>query len=132
MALTRLRKGERMELKSGDEVFLLNPRKCGTESEAAFVFINLRERLAQCIEIDAVGRADGGAGAQQQRTQHIEDQYVIGDQIGSNMSGQASQLQCAVKIVDCRRFALTPGLSSVDLLEEARLMQQCEHPNIIK
>ena len=47
---------------------------------------------------------------------HIEDKYIIGDQIGSGMSGQvyfcvckATREQYAVKIIDTRKFALSPG-----------------------
>eukprot|EP01034_Spumella_vulgaris_P029003 gene29003-35975_t len=70
---------------------------------------------------------------------HIEDHYIIGDQIGSGMSGQvyfclhrATSAQCAVKVIDTRKFVLTPGLSVSDLMEEAAIIQQLDHPNIIK
>ena len=43
-SLTRLRKGERLEIHSGDELFLVNPRQ-ENSGEAAFLFVNMRERF---------------------------------------------------------------------------------------
>ena len=146
-SLVRLRKNERVELRSGDEIFLLNPRKPENSKKtyAFFVFINLRERLMAFREISvAPSRAPArllthssgeppaavrggqrttgstsGTEAQsvpQRFAQHIEEKYIIGDQIGSGMSGQvylcvnkASREQCAVKIIDTRKFSLNPG-----------------------
>lgn len=153
-ALTRLRKGERMELKSGDQIFLLNPRKVETEGKkfATFTYINLRERLVAVREISfapsrslsvaqhvqliqsptratGTGAAAGTSQASQhssvsvlssQNSQryalHIEDKYIIGDQIGSGMSGQVylcvnkvTHEHYAVKMIDTRKFSLTPG-----------------------
>lgn len=179
-ALTRLRKGERVELRSGDEIYLLNPRKPENAAKAftSFVFINLRERLMAFREISVApslatsvvpnssaarqalaavavvpptastssgrvgaealaGAAAGNGIPQQQRLQqqplqsllstqqqqhqqvavrHIEEKYIIGDQIGSGMSGQVyacvnkqTSEHCAVKIIDTRKFSLNPG-----------------------
>ena len=47
-SLIRLTRGQRLELKTGDEVFLINPRNIEerpSENCAAFLYINLRERL---------------------------------------------------------------------------------------
>ena len=47
-SLIRLTRGQRLELKTGDEVFLINPRNMEErpgENCAAFLYINLRERL---------------------------------------------------------------------------------------
>jgi serine/threonine protein kinase len=41
---TRLRKGQRYELKSGDELFLSRPNRSETLAEAHFIFVNTRER----------------------------------------------------------------------------------------
>jgi hypothetical protein len=153
-SLTRLRKGERVELRSGDEIFLLNPRKPenAAKTHTSFVFINLRERLMAFREISiapsfatsvvpnstaarlaaaSVQAATHPAnGASQHSTQasqrsqsgsqhsvrHVEEKYIIGDQIGSGMSGQVyacinkqTREHCAVKIIDTRKFSLTPG-----------------------
>jgi serine/threonine protein kinase len=47
---------------------------------------------------------------------HIEEKYIIGDQIGSGMSGQVyacinkvTSEHFAVKIIDTRKFSLNPG-----------------------
>jgi serine/threonine protein kinase len=37
-----------------------------------------------------------------------------------------------VKIIDTRKFALTPGLTINELKEEAQMMSQLDHPNIVK
>ena len=41
---TRLRKGQRYELKSGDELFLSRPSRTESLTEAHFIFVNTRER----------------------------------------------------------------------------------------
>ena len=41
---TRLRKGQRYELKSGDELFLSRPNRSETLAESHFIFVNTRER----------------------------------------------------------------------------------------
>ena len=141
-SLTRLRKNERMELKSGDQIYLLNPRKEENlkKTHASFVFINLRERLVTRREIsfapehmNQLGGTDQYAITTQQNTTHntsrlfsthlshqyaphIEDKYIIGDQIGSGMSGQVyfcvnklTHEQFAVKMIETKKFSLNPG-----------------------
>lgn len=136
-SLTRLTKGERLELKSGDEIFLTNPRNIDSKTDhkpPVFMFINLRERLVDQRMI-ALAPSIGGTNL----CRHVEDFYIIGDQIGSGMCGQVhlcihreTSAQCAVKIIDTKKFALTPGLSPKDLIEEANLMKILDHPNIIR
>lgn len=138
-SLTRLRKGERIELKSGDEIYLVNPRYMKPEDEiAAFVFINMRERLVSQRKI-VVAPDSQQVFCGNFHAEHIENYYIIGDQIGSGVCGQVhfcvhreTQQQCAVKIIDTRKFVMTGGLSIDDLKEEAEMMQQLDHPNIIK
>lgn len=164
-SLTRLRKGERMELKSGDQIFLLNPRKVETEDKnfATFTYTNLRERLVAVREISVapsrmptvsqqlqpmqkqspaqpIQSLHGSAAAPAMDSQqaslhsslsssqssqryalHIEDKYIIGDQIGSGMSGQVylcvnkrTHEHFAVKMIDTRKFTLTPGIDIVN------------------
>ena len=48
-SLTRLSKGERIELSNGDEIYLLNPLT-DKEGIGAFVFINMRERYIMHIQ----------------------------------------------------------------------------------
>jgi hypothetical protein len=64
-SLTRLRKNERIELKSGDEIFLMNPRKLTDPktSHAAFVYINLRERAVAIREIGVAPTATASSSA---------------------------------------------------------------------
>ena len=136
-SLTRLRKNERMELKSGDEIFLLNPRKPEnvTKLYASFVYINLRERMVAFREISyapvrmLTGFTKLSPGAVQNGianapinphsmpyAPHIEDKYIIGDQIGSGMSGQVyfcvnkvTKEHYAVKMIETKKFSLNPG-----------------------
>lgn len=151
-SLTRITKGNRLELKSADEIFLINPRNMQTAADrmAAFTFINMRERLVANREIEsAVGAgqasADKSMGKALSRSTttssgqfpHIEDHYIIGEQLGSGMSGQVyfcmhrvTGMQCAVKIIDTRKFNLNnpiKGLSVADLMEEAAIVQQLDH-----
>ena len=138
-ALTRLTRGERIDLKSGDEIFLVSPRSNGPEDHATtFMFVNIRERmvLQRAIGLAPTGSA-GANGATHVR--HVEDVYVIGDQIGSGMCGtvhlcihRETGEHYAVKIIDTKKFSLSPGLSTKDLREEAEMMKRLNHPNIIR
>lgn len=139
-SLTRLHKGKRLELKTGDEIFLINPRNFELEPNApdkctSFLYVNLRDRLfvqrtiapsrvQQTSETEVAGTS----------SKHVEDFYVIGDQLGSGMCGQVHRCMnrisgehCAVKIIDTRKFALTPGLSPSELREEAEMMRMLDH-----
>ena len=106
-----------MELKSGYEIFLKNPRNADPValSRFAFTFINIRERLLAQSELGTIN-----SSAITENVSHIEEKYIIGDQIGSGMSGQVykcinreTKCQCAVKIIDTKKFALTPGMYRV-------------------
>jgi len=145
-SLTRLTRGERMELKSGDEIFLINPRLLQSKrsdshadhnavGSTSFTFVNIRERVAATREKSRAPSSTQQAPC----ARHVEDVYVIGDQIGSGMCGtvhlcieRASGLHCAVKIIDTKKFALSPGLTPADLREEAAMMMTLDHPNIIR
>lgn len=146
-SLIRLTKGERMELKSGYEIFLVNPRNLDplTLNMVAFTFINIRERLLAQREVQPGLLPNNNKNQNlkwvDDRIPHIEDSYIIGDQIGSGMCGQVyfcvnrfNNMKYAVKIIDTRRFSLTSptGLSVNDLKEEVEMMGQLDHPNIIK
>ena len=65
---TRLRKGEKYELKSGDELFLINPRKIGSDSEFHFIFVNKRER-------DITQRAVMAAHSSSEGSERTDDSY---------------------------------------------------------
>ena len=160
-SLTKLAKGERMELKSGDELFLVNPRLLQSQSNknakasggnggsngngkasvdvaaSSFLFVNIRERVVANREKSLA--PTNSQQAHNATTRHVEDMYVIGDQIGSGMCGtvhlcieRATGTHCAVKIIDTKKFALSPGLSPSDLREEAIMMMALDHPNIIR
>jgi hypothetical protein len=173
-ALTKIKRGERMELRSGDEIYLINPRPIGTSSSgqggvkphssegdvASFTFINIRDRIAANREISVApmtahfatntpatakiathiinkslnNGCNSSGSLNDNDTRRIEDLYIIGDKIGSGMSGQVyfcihrySKQRCAVKEIDTRKVGLTPGLSIDDMKEEARLLQQLKH-----
>ena len=73
------------------------------------------------------------------RQNHIEDDYIVGDEIGSGMCGTVHECRhiltgdyYAVKIIDTRKFAMTPGLSAIEIREEANLMKSLDHDNIIR
>ena len=150
-SLTRL-SGERMELKSGDEIFLVNPRNLlgrtthGSHSaqdgpdagEPAFMFVNIRDRIVAYREKSKVPLPNEQMALAPLK-RHVEDEYVIGDQIGSGMCGtvhlcieRATGVHWAVKIIDTKKFALSPGLSPADLREEANMMKDLDHSNIIR
>lgn len=45
---------------------------------------------------------------------------------------KSSKVQYAVKIINTRRFSLSPGLSTRELREEAEIMRNLNHPHIIR
>jgi hypothetical protein len=51
-SLIRLKHGERTVLKSGDEIYLMNPRFVKGPDLVSFVFINMRERLFARKKVD--------------------------------------------------------------------------------
>lgn len=134
-SLTRITKGERMELKSGDEIYLKTPTAPDI-MKLTFMFVNVRDRLV-------VNRTKSIASVQPNTNpiqgRHIEQSYVIGEALGSGMCGQVhmcvhrgSGMKYAVKIIDTKKFAMTPGLSPKELMEEAEMMRRLDHPNIVK
>eukprot|EP01041_Mallomonas_annulata_P004441 gene4441-8852_t len=135
-SLTRLHNGERIEIRSGFEIFLINPRSSTPGFVGAFLFINIMERI---VGQNTVARAPQNILDRGHIGRHIEDFYVIGDQLGSGTCGQVhlcvhllTRVQCAVKIIDTRKFSLSPGLSATDLREEAEMMSRLDHTNIIR
>ena len=118
-----------MELKSGYEIFLKNPRNADpiALSRFTFTFINIRERMLAQSELGTANSA-----VITENVSHIEEKYIIGDQIGSGMSGQVykcinreTKCQCAVKIIDTKKFALTPGMYRVPCTETQFVYSFC-------
>lgn len=138
-SLTRLTKCERVELKSGDEIYILNPRYVDhTNRSTVFMFVNMRDRQFDKREI-RVNQVNNSEISRINSSPHIEDFYIIGDLIGSGTSGQvhicierSTRKQYAVKIIDTKKFALNPGLSPSELREEAEMLRLLDHPHIIK
>ena len=140
-SLTRLHKGKRLELKTGDQIYLINPRSVdlnnGTQDNCtSFLYVNLRDRL---LVQRTIGSVEGAKGVTvtDSASRHVEEFYVIGDQLGSGMCGQVHRCMsrvtgehCAVKIIDTRKFALTPGLSPSELREEAEMMRMLDHVSL--
>jgi serine/threonine protein kinase len=145
-SLKRLSKGERLELKSGDEIFLLNPRHyVGNENDnvindnaTSFMFFNMRDRLFDQREITTAPPLPSALNVVSETPkQHIEDVYVIGDRVGAGTCGQVykcihrvSGKQYAVKIIDTTKFSRIAGLSINELREEADMMKQLDHVSI--
>ena len=131
----RLSRGERMELSSGDSVNL-----CADRSVACFIFINLSEQLASLRAVSLFSHLErAGPGSAAKYSRRIEDDYVIGDLLGCGQSGRVhlcvhkvSRERFAVKVIDTKRFALTPGLTADEIKSEARILSSLDHPRIIK
>lgn len=145
-ALTKLSRGHRLELRSGDEIYLVNPRTLDQFElhyhPSVFTFINMRDRILATREIACAPAApkstafatSTGASVDTKVEPQIEDFYIIGDKIGSGMSGEVylciqrkTGRRCAVKVIDTRKFSMTPGLAKEELLQEATLMHELKH-----
>ena len=130
----RLSRGERMELSSGDSVNL-----CADKSVACFIFINLSERLASLRPVSLFSHLERGSGSAVKTIRRIEDDYIVGDLLGCGQSGRvhlcvhkSTRERFAVKVIDTKRFALTPGLTADEIKSEAHILSSLDHPGIIK
>jgi hypothetical protein len=131
---TKLNKHERTELRSGDEVHVIHPKLIVQPQDdvGPYLFINMRDRAMHDRKVlralDPVARRASGGG------RHIEDEYIIGEQLGSGMCGQVhrcfhrvTKQAFAVKVINTRKFLRNPGLSPTDLREEAEIMRTLNH-----
>ena len=69
----------------------------------------------------------------------FEDEYVLGEQLGRGTfsvvrrcTNRRTGAARAVKIIDTRRFRLSSTFRSVSVLDEVRILQALNHPNIIQ
>eukprot|EP00752_Nemacystus_decipiens_P011211 g9962.t1 len=69
----------------------------------------------------------------------VEDLYDVREMIGHGTSGEVRRAinrttgkQVAVKVIETRRFALTPGLTPKELVQEAEMLKRVDHEYIIK
>lgn len=134
-SLTRLSKGDRMELKSGDELYLTNPRE--RDPNCAFIFINMRDRMVNEKRLLPANYSEELNVGQSKFSSALEDKYILGDQIGSGMSGQVyhclnrfTKEKYAVKVIETKKFSMNSGLTIDVLKEEANMMQQLNHVQI--
>lgn len=70
---------------------------------------------------------------------HVKDFYDIREMIGHGTSGEVRRAinrttgkQVAVKVIETRKFALTPGLTPKELVQEAEMLKRVDHEYIIK
>jgi serine/threonine-protein kinase Chk2 len=141
-SLTRLSKSEKTELKSGYEIYLMNPHFVSKDQGGvSYTFINMRERMFALKKVEVPNSLHPRSQLSNNTSRHIEHYYVIGDTIGSGMCGQVhmctnifTKKQFAVKVIDVKKYARTPGLSRTELMKEADLMRELSHvslPHII-
>lgn len=65
--------------------------------------------------------------------------YDVREMIGHGTSGEVRRAinrttgkQVAVKVIETRKFALTPGLTPKELVQEAEMLKRVDHEYIIK
>lgn len=151
----KVSRGERIELRSGDEIHLTAPipkkSGIGMVSELnsvglTFVFINILDRLisnrgreivpSKCLshvtnQVIQLSQSNNKINL----TRVFADEYIIGEQLGSGMSGDVflcinriSMRKCAVKVIEVQKFLMmSTGSSFEDLASEAKIMQQLHH-----
>lgn len=68
-----------------------------------------------------------------------QDFYDVREMIGHGTSGEVRRAinrttgkQVAVKVIETRKFALTPGLTPKELVQEAEMLKRVDHEYIIK
>mmetsp|Transcript_37768 Transcript_37768/g.61782 ORF Transcript_37768/g.61782 Transcript_37768/m.61782 type:complete len:655 (+) Transcript_37768:395-2359(+) len=142
----RLRKGERHQLQTGDEICLINPNPSNHNMDFAkaeqdikmnsLTFTHLAARsLAQRTKAKTLFRTKTGSV---DRTRRLTDLYDKREMLGTGTSGkvyrvieQATGREFAVKIMELKKFRLLPGLSKEELIQEALMMKQISHPFIV-
>lgn len=69
----------------------------------------------------------------------IEEFYDIRDEIGRGTCGRVHVAlhrktgeAWAVKMIETRKFGLTPGLSPNELIQEADVLRTISHPNVVR
>ncbi|CAM9269823.1 unnamed protein product [Discosporangium mesarthrocarpum] len=185
---TRLTKGARRLLNSGDEISLLNPHKkkaggagglkgnrgpqvdADAEAgllleQATFTFVNLdrnrdpsvhrrgsslggnlkegggsvRAGSVEALKSPMLRSSPSGVLGMFGGARKVEDFYDVREMIGHGTSGEvrraihrATGRQVAVKVIETRRFALTPGLTPKELVQEAEMLKRADHEYIIK
>lgn len=138
-------KGQSIELKSGDVIYLVHPKNssniASSNSSLAtqFTFINNIERLLDNRERRPNLSLQPVETRVNNFRRRVEDYYIIGDRLGSGVSGEVricmnkvDGLKFAAKIIDFKKFLLTPGLSPEEIYKEAEMLRELDHPNIIK
>ena len=147
----QLRKGQKRQLHTGDEISLLNPvSKCKDGKRAAalavlsFTFVNLHDRVTKARRQQSIAEAvipakaaRGAASGPSARA--VEDVYDIREVIGRGTCGQVHRAfhrqtgaPWAVKAIEMRKFALTPGLSLEEIVQEAEMLRAITHPYVIR
>ncbi|CAM9777421.1 unnamed protein product [Chrysoparadoxa australica] len=152
-------KQRRRILNSGDEVCLLNPKARRKQQAAAngasegacctiFTFIasNLTRARSSSTKKGSIfsmkGKGPGlgsATGSFVVETGSVEDRYDVHEVLGHGTSGEVrrahnklSGKEVAIKVIEARKFALTPGLSAAELAQEAIVLRGLEHPGIIQ
>jgi len=139
----RLRK-ERRLLNTGDEICLINPdlESHTTSHEQgekdvqmnSLTFINLSGRVMEPRSV-TLHRAPTGFV---DRTRKLERFYDKKELLGTGTSGKVYRvihrqtgLEYAVKVIETRKFRLTPGMSTEEIIQEALMMKEICHPYIV-
>jgi len=147
--LFKVANGDRVEIKSGDEIYLVKPGRDKSAAKAdapgaptAFMFVNERDRKRHqmgAFLAAATAAAAEESGGTTAHKHHIEVDYNIFEELGKGACGTVYRCQhiatgavYAVKAIDTSKFAMTPGLSVNELREEAEMMQRLDHPGIVK
>mmetsp|Transcript_7562 Transcript_7562/g.9837 ORF Transcript_7562/g.9837 Transcript_7562/m.9837 type:complete len:704 (-) Transcript_7562:196-2307(-) len=137
----RLRKDKRL-LNTGDDICLLNPDppKCPDREQYekdiqanSLNFVNLSGRglkKAKTLFRTQTGSVD--------RSRQLDDFFVRREMLGTGTSGKVYRvierktgMEYAVKVIETKKFRLTPGLSKEELIQEALMMKQISHPYIV-
>jgi pSer/pThr/pTyr-binding forkhead associated (FHA) protein len=138
-------KGKRRPLNHGDEISLLRPvhnitkedhkERAEQVAKLSFTFFNLHDRRAASRPARRTKSCGGGAASRPL----VTDVYDIQQVIGRGTCGQVHRavhrvtgLPWAVKVIETKKFAMTPGLSPEEILKEAETLRRISHPHVIK
>eukprot|EP00904_Undaria_pinnatifida_P009768 jgi/Undpi1/5921/HiC_scaffold_2.g01195.m1 len=133
---------EKLEAEAATFTFInLNRNRGGSHGRAGSLSVaeTLRARTAPGVSSPVLRSSASGVAGIFGGARKVEDLYDVREMIGHGTSGEVRRAinrktgkQVAVKVIETRKFALTPGLTPKELVQEAEMLKRVDHEYIIK
>ncbi|CAM9933350.1 unnamed protein product, partial [Laminaria digitata] len=133
---------EKLEADAATFTFInLNRNRGSSHGRAGSLSVaeTLRSRTAPGVSSPVLRSSASGVAGIFGGARKVEDLYDVREMIGHGTSGEVRRAinrttgkQVAVKVIETRKFALTPGLTPKELVQEAEMLKRVDHEYIIK